>query len=296
MEPRRGGIVALLGAIILLLSVPLAISLSLGEINPKYGLSLTFEQMLALFRPLGLYVVVISIAFNIILGLLLALLSGIVILRKSNDTIAVLITTGGMVGSISSLLIGGIIGSIGAVLVMIGGGIASSTKSLAPQGALFVAEGNIDGKKVVDWIFCENKFVVAHIASITVATIVGFIVILLTLIFGVNLNINMYIGGAWLAVAGFTVALVFMTIQKNKSRRKLQGLSPDQILNAHPKNFALSYSDVTSIKAEQKILGTSVTLTWNGKKGVIEIRSNKLEFEQANDLLMKLFGDKISFM
>ena len=298
MEPRKGGIFGLLGAIILLLSVPFAISVSLVEINARFGISLPFEQLLAFLQKAspGLYVAIISgIALNIILGVLLALLSAVVMLGKGNDTIAMLMTILGIIGSSSSFaLVGGIVGVFGAILAIIGGAISSPSASLTPPEALFVAEGLIDGKDLVDWIFCENKIVVAHTVSMAIRFGGGFIIVFWAVILEVIAGVGWIIGTIWAAIVGGIVSWAFTTILRNRKRRKLQGLSPDQILEASHKNFPLSYSDVTSTKVK-KGRATVVTLTWNKRKGIITIPQKKLEFEQAKTLLTKLLGDKISF-
>ena len=298
MKSERGGIFSLVGAIILILSVPYAISVMMGELSAKVGYPLTFDQVLFTLQRVQpeLYFVIISgIALQIILGSLLALLSGAVMLRRGNDAIAMIMAILGILGSISSLLVvGGIIGIIGAVLAMIGGTISSPPTSLAPQEALFVAEGIIAGKDPADWIFCENKFVVVPTVSKAIVYS-GFIIVIFVVILGIIAGVGWLIGVIWAAIVGGVMSWAFTTILRNKKRRKLQGLSPDQILETSHKNFPLSYSDVTSVNVKKGRV-TVLTVIWNKRKGIITIPQKKLEFEQIRTLLTKLFGDRISII
>jgi len=101
------------------------------------------------------------------------------------------------------------------------------------------------------------------------------------------------LGGQALSMAFGVFGALAESRMRAKKKEQLSKLSPESILTADKKNFAIPYTEVTKVELFKKMLGRKVRITVGAKKHEFSLSKPK-EFENYVNVLQPLLGDKLT--
>jgi len=101
------------------------------------------------------------------------------------------------------------------------------------------------------------------------------------------------LGGQALSMAFGVFGALAESRMRAKKKEQLSKLSPESVLTANKKNFAIPYTDVTKVEMSKGFLGQKITITVGAKKHKFA-PSKRKEFDDYVNVLQPLLGDKLT--
>lgn len=100
-------------------------------------------------------------------------------------------------------------------------------------------------------------------------------------------------GGLGLGLAFGALGGLVEARMQAKKKEQLSKVSPESILTADKKNFAIPYADINEVELRKKLMGRrEIRLTTGAAKYDFDLRKAK-EFEKYLNTLRPIFGDKL---
>ena len=101
------------------------------------------------------------------------------------------------------------------------------------------------------------------------------------------------LGGQALSMAFGVFGALAESRMRAKKKEQLKKLSPESILTADKKNFAIPYTEVTKVEMSKGFLGGKVKITVGAKKHQFKLSKPK-EFQSYVNVLQPILSDKLS--